>query len=264
LRQVAGSSNRACMPIARLAWRAAAAFAICLMVLALWRDYQDLLVLLRVQVLGADYSCFWGGAKAAIADPSRLYDFKHITDLQGWPLGPRDIRPYIYPPTALFLFIPFSFGPYWLGFAAWLLVTGALYLWAALRAGAPWWVVFAPCVLLVLDCGQAPFLMGGLVIGAFAIVDRRPTLAGLLLGLAACVKPQIVLLAPIALLAEGRWRTIIIAGLTGVALFLAATLVWGGHVWFDWLSAVGRFKLYVAANRGLIMTGSTPYAWLKH
>ncbi|MDB5445581.1 MAG: hypothetical protein JWQ97_898 [Phenylobacterium sp.] len=252
------------MPLRRIGWQACAALAVCLIAIFMWRDLQDLMVLLKVQILGADYSCFWAGAKTALAEPARLYDFRHITDVQGWPLGPRDIRPYIYPPSALFFFIPFTFGPYLAGFTAWIMATGALYLWGAMKAGAPWWVAFAPCVLLVADCGQAPFIMGGLVIGAFAIMDERPTLSGVLLGLAACIKPQIVLLVPIALMADGRWRTLIVAGLTGVVVCAASAAIWGVHIWFDWLGALGRFKDYVAANRGLIMTGSTPYAWLKH
>ena len=73
------------------------------------------------------------------------------------------------------MFIPFTFGPYWLGFTAWVLLTGALYIWAALRAGAPWWLAVFPCVLLVVDCGQMPVIMGGLVIGALTLKDR-PTL----------------------------------------------------------------------------------------
>jgi hypothetical protein len=252
------------MPLRRIAWQATAAFAVCLIAIMMWQDYQDLLVLLKVQILGADFSCFWAGAKTAIAAPAHLYDFKHITDVQGWPLGPRDIRPYIYPPSALFVFLPFSFGGYLADFTAWIMVTGALYLWGATRAGSPWWVALSPCALLVLDCGQAPFVMGGLVIGAFAILDRRPTLAGVLLGVAACIKPQIVLLAPIALVAQGRWRTLITTGITGLVLCLASAALWGVEAWIDWLAAIGRFKDYVAANRGLIMTGSTPYAWLKH
>ena len=50
----------------------------------------------------AEKAAHEAGAKTAVRAPWLLYDFKHITDVQGWPLGPRDIRPYIYPPTALF------------------------------------------------------------------------------------------------------------------------------------------------------------------
>jgi hypothetical protein len=264
LRPAARSSNRRRMPIRRIAWQATAALAVGLIAILMWQDYQDLLLLLKRQVLGADFSCFWAGAKTALKEPGLLYNFQHITDVQGWPLGPRDIRPYIYPPSALFFFVPFSFDAYLPDFTAWIMATGALFLWGASRAGAPWWIALAPPVLLVLDCGQSPFIIGGLMIGAFALAERRPIAAGVLLGMAACIKPQFVLLAPIALMAEGRWRTMVTAGVTGVVLCAASAMIWGVDAWFEWLAAIGRFKEYVAANRGLIMTGSTPYAWLKH
>ena len=85
-------------------------------------------------------------AKTALTHPSLLYDFKHNTDVQGWPLGPRDIRPYIYPPSALFVFIPYALFPMKAGLALWVATTGALYLWAVRRTGAPWWMVaLSPC-----------------------------------------------------------------------------------------------------------------------
>jgi len=252
------------MVLRRIVWVALAALSVALIAHALWRDAEVLLRLLRVQILGADYSCFWAGAKTALHNPSRLYDFLYITDVQGWPLGPRDIRPYIYPPPALFVFIPFSLGSYWAGFAAWVALTGALYFWAALKSGAPWWVALAPCVLLVADCGQMPFIMGGLIIGALAIADERPNVAGILLGVAACLKPQFVLLVPVALVAQGSWRTLIVAGVTGAVLCVASAMIWGFQIWFDWLEALPRFKQLVVTNRGLIWTGATPYAWLTH
>jgi hypothetical protein len=250
------------MVLRRIAWVALAALAVGLIAHALWRDGEVLLHLLRVQILGADYSCFWAGAKTALKHPSKLYDFLYVTGVQGWPLGPRDIRPYIYPPSALFVFIPFALLPGYLpGFALWVVLTGAFYLWAARAAGAPWWVALFPCVLLVVDCGQMPFIMGGLVIGALMLKDR-PNLAGVMLGLAACLKPQFVVLAPIAFALDGRWRTLIVAGLAGAAICLASTLIWSPQIWFDWLDALPRFKELVTTNIGLLRTGATPYAWL--
>lgn len=222
----------------------------------------DLYALTRIQAPGADYSCFWAGAKTALSDPARIYDFQHNTALQGWPLGAGRLRPYIYPPTALFLFAPFTLPAYWTGFVLWVTLTGCLFLWAATRIGAPWWMVaLAPAVALVADCGQVTFLMGGLVLAGLALRDR-PILAGLLFGVAASIKPQFMMLVPIALAAEGRWRTLVAAGLTGLALCLAATLAWGPQVWLDWLAALPRFNALIFHDRGLTEDAITPYAAL--
>ena len=119
--------------------------------------------MVALQVAGADFSCFWAGAKAALTAPKRLYDFIYISGLQGWPLGPSAIRPYIYPPSALMVMIPFALVPYWVGFGLWVATTGALFLWAGSRAGAPWWWFLLPSMALVAYCGQTVFLIGGLV-----------------------------------------------------------------------------------------------------
>ena len=235
---------------------------ICGLLLALATGCYDIYKLTLVQAPGADFSCVWAGAKTALSDVGRIYDFEHVSALQGWPLGEGRIRPYIYPPTALFVFAPFALPPYWAGFGLWVGLTGALFLWASSRVGAPWWLVAVmPVVALVAQCGQLTFLIGGLVIAALSLRER-PVLAGVLLGLAASVKPQFLILVPIALLAEARWRTMMSAGATGLALCLAATLVWGPERWLEWLGALSRFQALIFHDRGLTEDAITPYAAL--
>lgn len=224
--------------------------------------YHDLYKLSRFQVAGADFSCVWAGALSALHDPSRIYDFAHNSALQGWPLGQGRIRPYIYPPSALFVFAPFALPTYWLSFGLWVALTGGFFLWAARRIGAPWpLVLLAPPVLLTAFCGQLALLMGGLILTAMSL-PRRPILAGVLLGLAACVKPQFLVLVPVALVAEGRWRTMIAAAVTGIVLVLASSLVWGPERWFEWLDALARFRGLIFGDRGLTEDAITPYAAL--
>ncbi|CAN7226462.1 glycosyltransferase family 87 protein [Phenylobacterium sp. LjRoot219] len=225
--------------------------------------WHDLWLLSQVQAPGADYSCFWAGAKAALSRPDKLYDFAYITGLQGWPLGPQNLRPYIYPPSALFVFTPFALMPYWAGFALWVGLTAALFTWAGVKAGAPWFLILAPPALLILNCGQVTFLVGGLAIAAFALRERSIA-AGVLLGLAAVVKPQLVLLAPIALIADGRWRTLFVMGLTGLVVCAAALAAFGLQPWLDWLAALPRFREVIFTHPGLVADAVTPYAFLEH
>ena len=62
------------------------------------------------------------------------------------------------------------------------------------------------------------------------LLDRRPWLAGVLIGLLA-YKPQFGVLIPIALLAGGRWRTIGAAIATVAALLAVSFATLGGGVW---------------------------------
>jgi hypothetical protein len=221
-----------------------------------------ILWLFKSQAAGADFSCFWAGAKVALHGAPGLYDFRYITQLQGWPLGPYSLRPFIYPPSALFLFVPFAILPYWLDYGLWVLATGGLFLWAGRKAGSPWWLMLTPPVVLVMFCGQVTLLIGGLVIGGLALLPRRPLLAGVMFGVAAAVKPQLLVLVPVALLAEGRWRTLVAAGATGAALVAASVIVWGVEPWFAWLSALQRFQALIFPEPRMIAALITPYGFL--
>jgi len=213
--------------------------------------------------LGVDFAPMWAGAQAALAHPQKIYDFRYITEIQGWPFGPDRIRPFIYPPSALVLFAPLALIPYTIAQAIWGATTGAFFLWASRRIGASWWLALFPALWLVAVCGQSTFLIGGLVMTALTL-PRRPLLAGVLLGVAAAVKPQMLVFLPLALLAEGRWRTMISAGVTGFALCVLSAAVWGAGAWVEWLSAVHRFQTEVVFdNPALVEDAITPYAWLQ-
>lgn len=213
--------------------------------------------------LASDFACFRAGATAALHEPRRLYDFAYLTQLQGWPFGPTKLRPFIYPPSSLPLFIPFALGPYWIAYGLWTLTTGALFLWAGLKAGARWWFIVFPPVILAAYCGQTTLLMGGLAIGGLCLERTRPIAAGLLFGAAAAVKPQIVVLIPIALAAEGRWRTLAVAGATVGGLAALSVALWGAAPWLAWVSALQRFQGVIFDDVHMVRAAITPYAALR-
>ncbi|MFL5297219.1 MAG: glycosyltransferase family 87 protein [Phenylobacterium sp.] len=219
--------------------------------------------LFRPQAAGADFSCFWAGAKTIAAHgAARLYDFRYITELQGWPLGPASLRPFIYPPSAIFVFLPLAIPPYWAAYALWVIATGGLFLWAGRKAGAPWWFMLTPPVVLVMYCGQVTMLIGGLAVGGLALQSRRPVLAGVLLGAAAAVKPQLLMLVPIGLAAAGSWRTVAAAGATGALLVSASVMAWGIDPWFGWLAALPRFQAIIFSGPRIVADLISPYSVL--
>ena len=219
------------------------------------------LQLLKLQPAGVDFAGLWAGGKAALTDVGRVYDFRYVSELQNWPLGPGRLRPYAYPPTALLLLTPFALAPWKLGYAVWTVLTGGFFVWAGVRAGAPKWFVLIPWVAFAAFCGQVTFLLGGLVMAAL-VATEAPILAGVLFGVAAAVKPQLLMLLPLALIAEARWRTIVATGVTGLALCALATAVWGLQPWFQWLDALPRFEHLVSHASGLVANAITPYAAL--
>jgi alpha-1,2-mannosyltransferase len=181
-----------------------------------------------------------------------------------------------YPPFFLFIAAALALMPYQLALVVWQGATLALYL-LALRAimvrpvpdgstsprtrgeGAegpcrmtqaqpdPLWLVLAlafPAVFINLGHGHNGFLTAALIGAALVILDRRPLLAGLLLGLIA-YKPQFGLLVPLVLAATGRWRAFAAAAATVAALALITTLAFGISVWDAFLASTHFTRLIV-------------------
>ena len=90
--------------------------------------------------------------------------------------------------------------------------------------------VGAPVVMVCLGHGQNAFMTASLMAGGMLLLDRRPWVAGILLG---CLvyKPQFAVLIPIVIAMKGNWRAFLAAGLTVVALCLLTWAIWGWGVW---------------------------------
>ena len=87
--------------------------------------------------------------------------------------------------------------------------------------------------------GHNGFLTAALLGAALIQLDRRPLLAGLLIGLLA-YKPQFGLLIPLVLAASGRWRAFFAAAATVIVLALLVTLAFGVDVWTAFLPLHGE------------------------
>lgn len=195
--------------------------------------------------LGTDFSnVYAAGSYVLDGEPTAPFDppkqfareqaiFGQATQFYGWH----------YPPYFLGLAAALAAMPYWLALLVWQGVTLVLYL-LAIRAivaspstGAGKikndWLLFAlafPAVFINLGQAHNGFLTAALIGAALVQLDRRPILAGVLIGLLA-YKPQFGVLIPIALLAGGRWRTIGAAVTTLAALIALSFLTLGGSVW---------------------------------
>jgi hypothetical protein len=218
------------------------------------QDARLLHEVLTNQPLGLDFLPLW---TATHADPASVYDFAAITQQQAW-LYEGKVRPFIYPPSALLFLRPFGLLPFWVAYTVFITSTAAFFLWGARRIGADWrYAMMPPVVILVALAGQVTFLIGGLIMTALSL-RNRPGLAGILLGIAGAIKPQMLVLLPVALLAEGKWRTLWVTAATA-ALLIVASLPLGAS-WLEWAQALPRFHRLVASDWSLVKTAATPYA----
>jgi Glycosyltransferase family 87 len=229
--------------------------------------------------LGTDFSNVYaagtyvlGGQAAAPFDPARQHAreqeiFGKTTPFYGWH----------YPPFFLGLAALLALMPYALALAVWQGVTLILYLWAtrAIVVGPAFplreeiektWLLLAlafPAVFINLGHGHNGFLTATLITGALLVLDRRPVLAGILIGLLA-YKPQFGLLIPLVLALSGRWQVFIAAATTVAALALAVTLAFGVDVWAAFLAST-KFTRSVVLEQG--NTGwykiQSVFAWVR-
>jgi hypothetical protein len=210
---------------------------VCAIAVAGWIALSDGLIDRNGKPIGTDFSNTYAAGTLALAGkPADAYDpaLQHAAEKAVF--RGRDVPFYgwHYPPFFFAVAMVVAAVPYAWGLSIWLAAGLAAYL-AAIRAIAPrsetLLVALAyPAVLVNIGHGQNGFLTAALLGGALHLLDRRPWLAGVLIGLLA-YKPQFGVLIPVALLAGGRWTSIGAAAATVAALLVVSTVVLGGGIW---------------------------------
>ena len=229
--------------------------AICTLAFAGWIAVADGLIDRNGKPLGTDFSnvyaagsLTWQGRAAEAYEPA----LQHAAEKAIF--GGRDVPFYgwHYPPFFFAVAVFVAALPYGWGLAAWLVASFAAYL-AMLRAILPrpeTWLIAAafPAVFINIGHGQNGFLTAALLGGALHLLDRKPWLAGVLIGVLA-YKPQFGVLIPIALLAGQRWTTIGAAALTVGALVALSVAMLGGNVWHAFVDSM-KFTQTVVLEQG--------------
>jgi hypothetical protein len=220
------------------------------------------------------------GQLALDGEPAAAYD---------WPLhkqaevrvighGFENYYGWHYPPTFLFVAAVLATLPYLAAALVWLITTVAVYA-AALagilgsRAGVAVALGF-PAVLWNITAGQNGCLTAALIGGTLGLLERRPVLAGVCLGLLT-YKPQFGLLFPFALIADRRWCTLATAAATAGIVIICSWLEFGTASWqafAHWMPITSQIVLGEGRadfNRlqsvfGLVRAygGSAQFAWV--
>jgi len=192
--------------------------------------------------LGTDFANVWSagritlrGEAAAAFDPAMHYREQQAI----FGNSDRAFYGWHYPPFFLLLAALLAQMPYLTALFVWqaagltaylatmrLILPGSLALLAALAY---------PAVFINLTHGQNGFLTASLIAAGLFLLDRRPWLTGLFIGLLA-YKPHFGLLIPLVLVMTGRWRTIASASATVLTMIAAATLIFGTEVWRAFLA----------------------------
>lgn len=171
----------------------------------------------------------WHGRAAEVYDWSAFHAFEER--VAGAAL---DFYHYSYPPVLPVLTAPLAALGYVPALFLWL-VAGWLCFFLALRTVRPdrgvlFLALATPAVFISAVGGQNGTFTAAFLGGGLSLLERRPVMAGVLLGLL-IQKPQLGLLLPVALLAGGHFRALSAAAITAAVLVLASILLFGPEIW---------------------------------
>jgi hypothetical protein len=230
---------------------------ICTLAIAGWIAVSDGLIDRNGKPLGTDFSnVYAAGSLTWQGRPAEAYQpaLQHAEEQAVF--GGREVPFYgwLYPPFFFSVAFLVASVPYAWGLAIWLAASLAVYL-AAMRAilPRPETLLIAaafPAVFINIGHGQNGFLTAALLGGALHWLDRRPWLAGVLIGLLA-YKPQFGVLIPVALLAGGRWSTIGAAVATIAALLAVSFVTLGDGVWHAFADSMTFTQTVVLEQGGI-------------
>jgi len=139
-----------------------------------------------------------------------------------------------YPPTYFLILAPLALLPYLVAFLTWELITllgciAVVYL-IVRRRSAIALVLASPFTAYNIVIGQSGFLTASLLGASLMVLERRPVLAGVLIG---CLtyKPQFGILLPVALVAANHWRAFFSAAVVTGLLAGASIASFGVGPW---------------------------------
>ncbi len=189
-------------------------------------------------------------------------------------IGP-NIYYWPYPPTFLIILLPLSLLPYLPALFLWVTLTLIAYL-LVVHHIAPRPLTFLltlafPATFYNIFTGQNGFLTAGFFGAGLILLENRPFLGGILLGLIS-YKPQFAILVTLALIFGRQWRALLGAVSAALGLALISVGLFGPRVWLwfsrnlpvslEFLSSAPRPKMVSLFAAILLMRGEAATAWI--
>lgn len=232
-----------------------AMLAVSSLAIAVWIGLSSNSIDRNDKPIGTDFSnvyaagtLVWQGRAADAYDPALQHAAEMVVfDGREVPFYGWHYPPFFFAVATLVAALPYGFG-----LALWVVAGVAAYL-ATIRNIVPqpatWLVALGcPAVLVNIGHGQNGFLTASLLGSGLLLLDRRPWLSGIMIGLLA-YKPQFGVLIPIALVAGGHWRCIAGAALTVAALVAVSFATLGERVWIAFIGSM-KFTQAIVLEQG--------------
>jgi alpha-1,2-mannosyltransferase len=180
-----------------------------------------------------------------------------------------------YPPTFLIILLPLSLLPYLPALFLWITLTLIAYL-LVVHHIAPRPITFLltlafPATFYNIFTGQNGFLTASFFGAGLILLENRPFLGGILLGLIS-YKPQFAILVTLALIFGRQWRALLGAASAALGLALISVALFGPRAWLwfsrnlpvsmEFLSSAPRPKMVSLFASILLMKGGPATAWI--
>lgn len=232
--------------------------------------------------IGTDFCSFYSAGQLALeGNALHAYNANDLYAKEKTTVNSDKIGYYtfIYPPMFLLLLAPLASLPYLAALALWLGITLSFFVLMIRKLSKNKRAVilaFAfPATFLAIGHGQNAFLTTGLLAGRLYYLDRRPAIAGIMIGLLT-FKPHLGVLIPIVLLATGHWRVLVVATLAALCFIATSFIAFGTETWQAFFNS-NKFAFQVL-NEGLVsyhkmqslfaslrlMGASVPVAYISH
>jgi alpha-1,2-mannosyltransferase len=169
------------------------------------------------------------------SDAGSIYDAEALNRFQ-LSLRPdlRQTFSYPYPPSFLLFIGPLGWLGYQSAYAVWTATMFGLYLIVSLQPESRLrdmvFLTLAPVTMIAEVFGQTGFLFAILLLGGLRLLNRYPTAAGVLFGLAS-FKSQFAVMIPRALFAAAEYRCLLASAATVTLLILTTSLLFGVDLW---------------------------------
>ena len=176
-----------------------------------------------IRLTAIDYDVFWNAARS--------------TDVYA-----ASLHPFPYPPTALPLTSLLGAVAYWPGFVIFTAISIGAFIYASMKhfcTKAVMISLISPAVFSCIQLGQTSMLLSaGLLFG----FSGGPVSTGIALGVVASIKPQLMFLAPFALIARRDWQALSSAAAAFTLAVSFSLLIYGTAAWFDWIGLMPSFR----------------------
>lgn len=244
---------------------------LCLFMLTLWTLWVPVirqgtgLLNAKGSPVGGDFAIFFVASSLTLAEGGRkVFDEAAYQQKCRQVVGAKFNYQWIYPPSFLLMVAPLALFPYLVALAVWLITTLAVYILVMSRIvpgslGILLSLAFPAVFLNILD-GQNGFLSASLFGAGLLALERRPLLAGLILG---CLsfKPHLAVLLPVALVAGRCWWAFLGASLSLMGWMVASALAFGSTIWPEFLNTLLRAtslleQVYVWEKMGSVYAGA--------